>query len=71
MKTIKANLDKLSVVSKERQWNELKSILSLNAPNTISAMSEIFVFFDGTSINDVFVNLIEIESRISLSIDQY
>lgn len=73
MKTIKANLDKLSVVSKERQWNELKSILSLTAPNNaISAMSEIGlldVFFDGTSINDAFVNLIEIESRISLSID--
>ena len=73
MKTIKANLDKLSVVSKERQWNELKSILSLNAPsNAISAMSEIGlldVYFDGTSINDAFVNLIEIESRISLSID--
>ena len=73
MKTIKANLDKLSVVSKERQWNELKSILSLNAPNNaISAMSEIGlldVYFDGTSINDSFVNLIEIESRISLSID--
>ncbi len=73
MKTIKANLDKLSVVSKERQWSELKSILSLNAPNNaISAMSEIGlldVYFDGTSINDAFVNLIEIESRISLSID--
>ena len=73
MKTIKANLDKLSVVSKERQWNELKSILSLNSPNhAISAMSEIGlldVYFDGTSINDAFVNLIEIESRISLSID--
>ena len=73
MKTISANLDKLSVVSKERQWNELKSILSLNAPNNaISAMSEIGlldVYFDGTSINDAFVNLIEIESRISLSID--
>ena len=73
MKTIKANLDKLSVVSKERQWNELKSILSLNAPNNaISAMSEIGlldIYFDGTSINDAFVNLIEIESRISLSID--
>ena len=73
MKTIKANLDKLSVVSKERQWNELKSILSLNSPNNaISAMSEIGlldVYFDGTSINDAFVNLIEIESRISLSID--
>ena len=73
MKTIKANLDKLSVVSKERQWNELKSILSLNAPNNaISAMSEIGLlddYFDGTSINDAFVNLIEIESRISLSID--
>ncbi len=73
MKTIKANLDKLSVVSKERQWNELKSILSLNTPNhAISAMSEIGlldVYFDGTSINDAFVNLIEIESRISLSID--
>ncbi len=73
MKTIKANLDKLSVVSKERQWNELKSILSLNAPNSaISAMSEIGlldVYFDGTSINDAFVNLIEIESRISLLID--
>ena len=73
MKTIKANLDKLSVVSKERQWNELKSILCLNAPNNaISAMSEIGlldVYFDGTSINDAFVNLIEIESRISLSID--
>ena len=73
MKTIKANLNKLSVVSKERQWNELKSILSLNAPNNaISAMSEIGlldVYFDGTSINDAFVNLIEIESRISLSID--
>ncbi len=73
IKTIKANLDKLSVVSKERQWNELKSILSLNAPNNaISAMSEIGlldVYFDGTSINDAFVNLIEIESRISLSID--
>ena len=73
MKTIKANLDKLSVVSKERQWNELKSILSLNTPNNaISAMSEIGlldVYFDGTSINDAFVNLIEIESRISLSID--
>ena len=73
MKIIEANLDKLSVVSKERQWNELKSILSLNAPNNaISAMSEIGlldVYFDGTSINDAFVNLIEIESRISLSID--
>ena len=72
MKTIKANLDKLSVVSKERQWNELKSILSLTAPNNaISAMSEIGLLdvFDGTSINDAFVNLIEIESRISLSID--
>ena len=73
MKTISANLDKLSVVSKERQWNELKSILSLNAPNNaISAMSEIGlldVYFDGTGINDAFVNLIEIESRISLSID--
>ena len=73
MKTITANLDKLSVVSKERQWNELKSILSLTAPNNaISAMSEIGlldVYFDGTSINDAFVNLIEIESRISLSID--
>ncbi len=73
MKTIKANLNKLSVVSKERQWNELKSILSLKAPNNaISAMSEIGlldVYFDGTSINDAFVNLIEIESRISLSID--
>ena len=73
MKTISANLDKLSVVSKERQWNELKSILTLTAPNNaISAMSEIGlldVYFDGTSINDAFVNLIEIESRISLSID--
>ena len=73
MKTISANLDKLSVVSKERQWNELKSILSLSAPNnSISAMSEIGLlddYFDGTSINDAFVNLIEIESRISLSID--
>jgi poly(A) polymerase len=73
MKTIKANLDKLSVVSKERQWNELKSILSLSAPNnSISAMSEIGLlddYFNGTGINDAFVNLIEIESRISLSID--
>ena len=73
MKTITANLDKLSVVSKERQWNELKSILSLTAPNNaISAMSEIGLledYFDGTGINDAFVNLIEIESRISLSID--
>ena len=73
MKTITANLDKLSVVSKERQWNELKSILSLTAPNyAISAMSEIGLlddYFDGTGINDAFVNLIEIESRISLSID--
>ena len=73
MKTISANLDKLSVVSKERQWNELKSILSLNAPNNaISAMSEIGLlddYFDGTGINDAFVNLIEIESRISFSID--
>ena len=53
MKTIKANLDKLSVVSKERQWNELKSILSLTAPNNaISAMSEIGLlddYFDGTA----------------------
>ena len=73
MKTITANLDKLSVVSKERQWNELKSILSLTAPNNaISAMSEIGLlddYFDGTGINDAFVNLIEIESRISFSID--
>ena len=73
MKIIKANLDKLSVVSKERQWNELKSILSLNAPNNaISAMSEIGLlgdYFDGTGINDAFVNLTEIESRISLSVD--
>ena len=73
MKTITANLDKLSVVSIERQWNELKSILSLTAPNNaISAMSEIGLlddYFDGTGINDAFVNLIEIESRISLSID--
>ena len=73
MKTIKANLDKLSVVSKERQWNELKSILTLTAPNNaISAMSEIGLlddYFNGIGINDAFVNLIEIESRISLSID--
>ena len=73
MKTISANLDKLSVVSKERQWNELKSILTLTAPNNaISAMSEIGLlddYFDGTSINDAFVNLIEIESKISFSID--
>ena len=73
MKTIKANLDKLSVVSKERQWNELKSILSLTAPNNaISAMSEIGLlddYFNGTGINDAFVNLIEIESKISFSID--
>ena len=73
MKTIKANLDKLSVVSKERQWNELKSILSLNAPNNaISAMSEIGLlddYFNGIGINDAFVNLIEIESKISFSID--
>ncbi len=73
MKTITANLDKLSVVSKERQWNELKSILSLTAPNNaISAMSEIGLlddYFNGTGINDAFINLIEIESRISLSID--
>ncbi|GIR05593.1 MAG: poly(A) polymerase/tRNA-nucleotidyltransferase [Candidatus Pelagibacterales bacterium] len=73
MKTISANLDKLSVVSKERQWNELKSILSLTAPNNaISAMSEIGLlddYFNGIGINDAFVNLIEIESRISLSID--
>ena len=65
IKTIKANLDKLSVVSKERQWNELKSILSLNAPNNaISAMSEIGLlddYFNGIGINDAFVNLIEIE----------
>ena len=73
MKTITANLDKLSVVSKERQWNELKSILSLTSPNNaISAMSEIGLlddYFEVTGINDAFVNLIEIESRISLSID--
>ena len=73
MKTISANLDKLSVVSKERQWNELKSILSLTAPNNaISAMSEIGLlddYFNGTGINDAFVNLIEIESKISFSID--
>ncbi len=73
MKTIKANLDKLSVVSKERQWNELKSILSLTAPNNaISAMSEIGLlddYFNGIGINDAFVNLIEIESKISFSID--
>ncbi len=73
MKIIKANLDKLSVVSKERQWNELKSILSLTAPNNaISAMSEIGLlgdYFDGTGINDAFVNLTEIESSISLSVD--
>ena len=73
MKTIKANLDKLSIVSKERQWNELKSILTLTAPNNaISAMSEIGlldVYFDDAGINDALVNLIEIESRISLSID--
>ena len=73
MKTISANLDKLSVVSKERQWNELKSILSLSAPNnSISAMSEIGLlddYFNGIGINDAFVNLIEIESKISFSID--
>ena len=73
MKTISANLDKLSVVSKERQWNELKSILTLTAPNNaISAMSEIGLlddYFNGIGINDAFVNLIEIESKISLSID--
>ena len=73
MKTISANLDKLSVVSKERQWNELKSILTLTAPNNaISAMSEIGLlddYFNGIGINDAFVNLIEIESRISFSID--
>ena len=73
MKTISANLDKLSVVSKERQWNELKSILSLTAPNNaISAMSEIGLlddYFNGIGINDAFVNLIEIESKISFSID--
>jgi len=73
MKTIKANLNKLSVVSKERQWNELKSILTLTAPNNaISAMSEIGLlddYFNGIGINDAFVNLIEIESKISFSID--
>ena len=73
MKTISANLDKLSVVSKERQWNELKSILTLTAPNNaISAMSEIGLlddYFNGIGINDAFVNLIEIESKISFSID--
>ena len=73
MKTIKANLDKLSVVSKERQWNELKLILTLTAPNNaISAMSEIGLlddYFNGIGINDAFVNLIEIESKISFSID--
>ena len=73
MKTITANLDKLSVVSKERQWNELKSILTLTAPNNaISAMSEIGLlddYFNGIGINDAFVNLIEIESKISFSID--
>jgi poly(A) polymerase len=73
MKTISANLDKLSVVSKERQWHELKSILSLTAPNNaIFAMSEIGLlddYFNGTGINDAFVNLIEIESKISFSID--
>jgi len=73
METISTNLDKLSVVSKERQWNELKSILSLTAPNNaISAMSEIGLlddYFNGTCINDAFVNLIEIESKISFSID--
>ena len=73
MKTISANLDKLSVVSKERQWNELKSILTLTAPNNaIYAMSEIGLlddYFNGIGINDAFVNLIEIESKISFSID--
>ncbi len=73
VKAITANLDKLSVVSKERQWNELKSILSLIAPNySISTMSEIGLlddYFDVTDINDAFVNLIEIESKISFSID--
>ncbi len=73
MKTISANLDKLSVVSKERQWNELKSILTLTTPNNaISAMSEIGLlddYFNGIGINDAFVNLIEIESKISFSID--
>ena len=37
-------------------------------------MSEIGLlddYFDGTGINDAFVNLIEIESRISFQLIQY
>ncbi len=68
---IKSNIDGLSVVSKERRWDELRAILNLPNPSiAISSMSKIGLmdkYFNRTNINDAFSNLIEIESRIGIN----
>ena len=68
---IKSNTDGLSVVSKERRWDELRAILNLPNPSiAISSMSKIGLmdkYFNRTNINDAFSNLLEIESRIGIN----
>ena len=68
---IKSNIDGLSVVSKERRWDELRAILNLPNPSiAISSMSKIGLmdkYFNRTNINDAFSNLLEIESRIGIN----
>ena len=68
---IKSNIDGLSIVSKERQWDELRAILNLPNPSiAISLMSKIGLmdkYFNRTNINDAFSNLLEIESRIGVN----
>ena len=68
---IKSNTDGLSIVSKERQWDELRAILNLPNPSiAISLMSKIGLmdkYFNRTNINDAFSNLLEIESRIGIN----
>ncbi|MAK01880.1 MAG: hypothetical protein CMP35_00360 [Rickettsiales bacterium] len=68
---IKSNIDGLSVVSKERRWDELKAILNLPNPSiAISSMSKIGLmdkYFNCTNINAAFSNLLEIESRIGIN----
>ena len=68
---IKSNIDGLSIVSKERQWDELRAILNLPNPDTaISSMSKIGLmdkYFNRTNINDAFSNLLEIERRIGIN----
>ena len=68
---IKSNTDGLSVVSKERRWDELRAILNLPNPSIAkSYMSKIGLmdkYFNRTNINDAFSNLLEIENRIGIN----